>query len=135
MGFIEGSHRLGRLPWQPTDAEHHLLTQQIPDVDLLGRAVHVELLAGHASVHCDLTVHGSCGNSSNRRRAGLALRYVSADAECLGPMINGYRMNAGCILPKGPSSDPSGHWKSLRRRPGGNRAPRFKKTGQDDAAE
>jgi len=116
--FVEGSHRLGRLLWQPTDAVHHLLSQQIPDVDLLGRSVNVELLAGQASVHCDLTVHSSTGNSSRRRRAGIALRFVSADAQCLGPMINGYKMNAGCILPKGQASDPTGHWKSLRRRPG-----------------
>jgi len=131
--FIEGSHRLGRLGWQPTDAAHHLLTQQIPDVDLLGRAVHVKLSAGQASVHSDMTVHGSCGNSSSQRRAGLALRFVSTDTECLGPMINGYRMNAGCILPKGQASDPSGHWKALRRRPGGNRAPRFKKGPSETA--
>lgn len=126
--FIEGSHRLSRLPWQPTDSAHHLLTQEIPDVDLLGRAVSTTLRAGEASVHCDLTVHGSRGNTSDRRRAGLALRYVAADADCLGPMINGYRMNAGCILPRGPKSDPRGHWKAVRRRPGGQRrnAPRFR---------
>lgn len=124
--FVEGSHRLGRLPWRPTDADRHLLTQQIPDVDLLGRAVSVRLSAGQASVHSDLTVHSSCGNASSKRRAGLALRFVRADAECLGPMINGYRMNAGCILPRGPASDPSGHWKALRRRPGGTRAPKWK---------
>merc|ERR1712071_197792 len=105
-------------------AAHHLLTQEIPDVDLLGRSTHVELLAGQATVHLDLTVHGSSGNASTKRRAGLALRFVSADAECLGPMINGYRMNVGCILPRGPASDPNSHWKQLRRRPGGTRAPR-----------
>mmetsp|Transcript_5020 Transcript_5020/g.18765 ORF Transcript_5020/g.18765 Transcript_5020/m.18765 type:complete len:466 (-) Transcript_5020:41-1438(-) len=122
--YIEGSHRLARLPWQPTASAHHLLTAEIPDVDLLGPFVASVLGAGEASVHSDLTVHGSRGNSSDRRRAGLALRFVSTQAECLGPMINGYRMNAGCILPKG-NSDPQGHWRSLRRRPGGKRAPRF----------
>merc|ERR1712034_266864 len=110
--FIEGSHHLGRLPWQTTDSDHHLLTQQIPDVDLLGTPVSSRLRAGEASVHCDLTVHGSLGNTSSRRRAGLALRFVSADASVLGPMINGYRMNGGCILPRGAASDPRGHWKA-----------------------
>lgn len=123
--FIEGSHRLARLPWQPTSTKHHLLTAEIPDVDLLGPAVASTLQAGEASVHSDLTVHGSRGNKSSRRRAGLALRFVSTEVECLGPMINGYRMNAGCILPKGKASDPRGHWRALRRRPGGTRAPRF----------
>eukprot|EP00418_Pyrodinium_bahamense_P047272 CAMPEP_0179175314 /NCGR_PEP_ID=MMETSP0796-20121207/86576_1 /TAXON_ID=73915 /ORGANISM="Pyrodinium bahamense, Strain pbaha01" /LENGTH=316 /DNA_ID=CAMNT_0020878641 /DNA_START=30 /DNA_END=977 /DNA_ORIENTATION=- len=87
--FIEGSHRLGRIPWQPTDAECHLLTQEIPDAELLGQPVTAQLRAGEASLHCDLTVHGSRGNGSTRRRAGLALRFVGAEAECLGPMING----------------------------------------------
>lgn len=121
VSFVAGSHRLGRLPWQRTSSKHHLLTQEIPDVDLLGPVVPSRLRAGEASVHCDLTVHGSPGNFSGRRRAGLALRFVAADADCLGPMINGYRMNNGCILPKGKASDPRGHWKALRRRPGGTR--------------
>jgi hypothetical protein len=124
LTFVEGSHRLGRLPWQPTGSTHHLLTQEIPDVDLLGRFVSVVLHAGEASIHSDLTVHGSRGNFSGRRRAGLALRFVGTDANCLGPMINGYQMNGGCILPKGQASDPKGHWKSLKKRGGSARPPR-----------
>ena len=58
-------------------------------VDLLGPAVSSTMFAGEASVHCDLTVHGSSGNRSSQRRAGLALRFVSTDTKCLGPMING----------------------------------------------
>lgn len=119
--FVEGSHRLGRIPWQRTVSERHLLTQEIPDVDLLGRLVPTLLRAGQASVHSDLTIHGSVGNSSAKRRAGLALRFVAADADCLGPMLNGYRMNSGCILPKGRQSDPRGHWRALKRRSGARR--------------
>lgn len=133
--FIEGSHKLGRLPWQRTSSTHHLLTQEIPDVDLIGRQAPTQLRAGEASVHCDLTVHGSTGNSSMRRRAGLALRYVATDASCLGPMLNGYRMNMGCILPKGKASDPRGHWKALRRRPGGVRAARTAPGGDQREGE
>lgn len=129
--FVKGSHRLGRLGWQPTDTEHHLLTQQIPDVDLLGPIVQQNLRAGEASIHSDLTVHSSGPNRSNKRRAGLALRFVGTDAWCLGPMINGYSMNAACIHSKGPGSDPSGHWQTLRRRPGGKRAgPRHKEVNE-----
>lgn len=130
--FVEGSHRLGRIPWQPTHSEHHLLTQEIPDVELLGRPVTTELRAGQASVHCDLTVHGSRGNQSSRRRAGLALRFVATDAQCLGPMINGYQMNLGCILPRGPKSDPRGHWRPLKRRAGGARMPQRLKAKAGD---
>lgn len=115
--FVDGSHRLGRLPWQSTEQGHHLLPQEIPDADLLGDFVTSELRAGEVSVHSDLTLHFSPPNAKGGgRRAGLALRFVQADARCLGPMLNGYRMNAGCILPKGQSSDPAGHWKAARRR-------------------
>ncbi|CAE7692822.1 Phyh [Symbiodinium pilosum] len=119
--FIEGSHRYGRLPWKETSASHHLLTQEIPDVDLMGVAVPQRLRAGEASLHSDLTVHGSLGNDSERRRAGLALRFVGCDATCLGAMLNGYKMNSACILPRGKHSDPRGHWKSLKKRSGNER--------------
>jgi len=130
--FVEGSHRLGRLPWQRTSCEHRLLTQEIPDVDLLGPLAPTRLRAGEATLHSDLTVHGSAGNTSTRRRAGLALRFVGSDADCLGPMLNGYRMNGGCILPKGRQSDPRGHWRALRRRAGG-RAKSAAKEGEVEA--
>lgn len=123
--FVKGSHRLGRLPWKPTSANRHLLTQEIPDVDLLGEEVCATLAAGHASIHSDLTVHGSPGNFSERRRAGLPLRFVGCDASCLGAMINGYEMNRAVILPKGPKSDPRGHWRSLKRRSGARQRSRM----------
>jgi len=119
--FVQGSHRLGRLPWQTTGSTHHLLTQEIPDVDLLGRKIQTVLRAGEVSVHSDLTIHGSSGNCSERRRAGLALRFVGTEATCLGAMINGYQMNEGCILPRGNASDPKGHWRSLKKRGGSKR--------------
>jgi len=122
--FVEGSHRLGCLPWRSTNAAHHFLTQEIPDVDLLGAVVHACLKAGEASVHSDLTIHGSSANESSSRRAGLALRYVATDAKCLGPWINGHKMNVGCILPKGRSSDVTGHWQAVKRRSGKYKAPR-----------
>ncbi|CAE7279150.1 PHYH [Symbiodinium microadriaticum] len=119
--FIEGSHRFGRLPWKATNTTHHLLTQEIPDVELLGAQVPQRLHAGEASLHSDLTVHGSFGNHSDRRRAGLALRFVGCDATCLGAMLNGFQMNSACILPRGKHSDPRGHWKALKRRSGNER--------------
>jgi len=121
MTFVAGTHRLGRLLWQPTDVEHHLLSQQVPDVDLLGRKVIAALQPGQASLHSDLTVHGSGPNRSDRRRAGLALRFVGSDADCLGPMLNGYRMNGGCLLPRGRASDPRGHWQPIKKRSGGGK--------------
>merc|ERR1712070_594412 len=71
LTFIPGSHRIGPLPWHRTSTDHKLLTQEIPNVELLGRSCPVQMRAGEASLHCDLTVHGSSGNGSDRRRAGL----------------------------------------------------------------
>lgn len=132
--FVKGSHRLGRSPWKPTSANRHLLTQEIPDVDLLGEEVCATLAAGHASIHSDLTVHGSPGNFSERRRAGLALRFVGCDASCLGAMINGYEMNRAVILPKGPKSDPRGHWRSLKRRSGARERSRMSQVSATEQA-
>ena len=113
--FIRGSHRCGRLGWRRTAASHFLLPQEIPDADCLGPRVIAALRAGEASVHSDLTMHHSPSNTSSRRRAGIALRFVQADARCLGPMLNGYVMNAGCTLPKGRQVE-GGHWKVTRIR-------------------
>eukprot|EP00929_Paragymnodinium_shiwhaense_P049109 TRINITY_DN24794_c0_g1_i1.p1 TRINITY_DN24794_c0_g1~~TRINITY_DN24794_c0_g1_i1.p1 ORF type:complete len:427 (+),score=91.32 TRINITY_DN24794_c0_g1_i1:113-1393(+) len=122
--FVKGSHRCGKLGWRRTDAQHFLLPQEIPDPDVLGPRVVASLSAGECSVHSDLTMHYSPPNTSTRRRAGLALRFVQADTECLGPMLNGYQMNAGCILPKGQRSDRTGHWKATRRKRIDHRKPR-----------
>lgn len=136
--FVEGSHRLGRLRWRSAagGATPHLLSQRIPDVELLGRLVPSELLAGEGSVHCDLTVHSSGGNASLRRRAGLALRFVGTEAVCLGPMINGYAMNSGCLKLAGPKSDPRGHWRAVRCRPDRRfRPPKQQAAESEEAAQ
>ena len=114
--YIRGSHRCGRLGWRRTAASHFLLPQEIPDADCIGEPVVATLRAGEASVHSDLTMHHSPANSSSRRRAGIALRFVQADARCLGPMLNGYEMNNGCILPRGRPLSGAEHWKAARRK-------------------
>jgi len=45
------------------------------------RAIDVELQPGEISVHHPLLIHGSRPNSSQRRRTGLALRFVAGDVE------------------------------------------------------
>lgn len=65
--------------------EHHrtedkevVLSQYLSEsqLALLPPAVHLELLPGQFSMHDVYTVHGSDQNSSSRRRAGIALRYM-----------------------------------------------------------
>ncbi len=41
--------------------------------------VALEMRAGQISLHSDWILHGSEPNRSDRRRCGLAMRYLSAD--------------------------------------------------------
>jgi hypothetical protein len=101
--FLAGSHHFGHLTYRPSDpAEHNVLNQTIEDAERYGRPVDVELKAGEISVHCDLLLHGSEANKSERRRCGLTLRYCAADVRAaLG-------WNAKGVVVSGV--DPSGHW-------------------------
>ena len=72
MRFLPGSHHHGKETFRPSDpAEHNVLNQTIENVERFGEPVDVELKAGEISVHCDLLLHGSEANNSNRRRCGL----------------------------------------------------------------
>jgi len=44
--------------------------------------VSLNLKAGQISIHDDKIVHGSPANRSNRRRAGLTIRYSSTIVKC-----------------------------------------------------
>lgn len=77
--FVPGSHLQGLLPHH--DSSDDVLGKQAEyDVDS-SQVIPSPLLAGQASVHADLVVHGSNPNLSTRRRCGLTLRYCSADVE------------------------------------------------------
>jgi non-haem Fe2+, alpha-ketoglutarate-dependent halogenase len=103
MRFLAGSHHFGHLTYRPSDpSEHNTLNQTIENVDRFGQPVDVELKAGEISVHCDLLLHGSEANRSDRRRCGLTLRYCAADVRA------GLGWNAKGVVVSG--SDPSEHW-------------------------
>ena len=55
---------------------------------VLPRGVADTLHAGQVSVHSDLLLHGSGANRSDRRRAGLTIRYRKAPRTC-GPSPGG----------------------------------------------
>ncbi|OYV85350.1 MAG: hypothetical protein B7Z63_05630 [Ignavibacteriae bacterium 37-53-5] len=46
------------------------------------QAVSLNLKAGQISIHDDKIVHGSPANQSDRRRAGLTIRYSSTIVKC-----------------------------------------------------
>ncbi len=80
MEFAPGSHVLGALPHQvrPLDGSR-VLKRQVVDPVRYGPRVVNRLRAGEISLHSDLLLHGSRANSSDRRRAGITIRYSAAE--------------------------------------------------------
>jgi len=88
MRFIAESHRDGALRHHLRDLDGtRVLAQEVDAEELDGREPYVNAMAaGYASLHSDMLLHGSAANSSDRRRAGLTLRYVGAEVR----LIDGY---------------------------------------------
>jgi non-haem Fe2+, alpha-ketoglutarate-dependent halogenase len=109
MHVIPGSHLNAQLPFADSGAdEHNVLNQTVSDAHTYGETpVALELRAGQMSLHSDWTLHASEPNHSNRRRCGLAMRFLSADVRA----FNGW--NAHSIVCRG--SEPSGHWANHAR--------------------
>ena len=81
MRVIGGSHRHALLIFRDsTAAENNVLVQTVDNAADYGDApVALEMRAGQISLHSDWILHGAEPNGSNRRRCGLAMRYLSAD--------------------------------------------------------
>jgi hypothetical protein len=108
MKFIAGSHHFGHLTYrQSSPEEHNVLDQTVENAESFGTIVADELLAGEASIHNDLLLHGSDANLSARRRCGLTLRYAHASVRAA------MNWNEKGIVVRG--SDPDGHWKNPAR--------------------
>jgi ectoine hydroxylase-related dioxygenase (phytanoyl-CoA dioxygenase family) len=75
MRAIPGSHRDGVRPHKDTVIENNLLTYSLEADD--SRAVDIELKAGEMSLHQANIVHGSLANSSNDKRIGFIIRFVT----------------------------------------------------------
>jgi len=80
MQLVPGSHLLGPLEHEekPLDGTR-VLKRQVCDPGRFADRVTNVLRAGEISLHADLLVHGSHANRSDRRRAGLTLRYAAAE--------------------------------------------------------
>ncbi len=77
MRVIPGSHRLGEFSHEVSEREDLVLNNVLNDPRIdLSRARNVELEAGQISLHDVELVHGSQANTSGRRRAGYAIRYM-----------------------------------------------------------
>ena len=84
LKIIPGSHRAGIIQHQRKDPSE---TDSIITLELESgtfredTAVTMSLRAGQISMHDDRAVHGSPANPSDRRRAGLTLRFSGTDVK------------------------------------------------------
>jgi len=109
LRVIPGSHLIGELTTELSQGdENNVLTEKVPEADELGDPVYLELKAGEISLHSDLILHSSEPNTSDRRRCGVAIRYVSPDVRS---SIAGWAAHS--IWCRG--GDPSGHWANIPR--------------------
>ena len=83
MRIIQGSHRLGQLSHETTFDPKSMLRrgQRIIDPFSDDAAICGDLLAGEASIHHPLTIHGSGPNTSDNWRYAVSFNIVAADVE------------------------------------------------------
>jgi len=82
MRVIPGSHRARKIFRHHENRSENLALIQELDADQLDQddAVDIALEPGQMSLHDIYMVHGSAPNSSGRRRAGVALRYMPSSS-------------------------------------------------------
>ena len=123
MQVIPGSHLNAQVAFRDSTAEEqNVLNQTVENPEDYGDPpVAFQLKAGQISLHSDWVLHGSEPNVSDRRRCGLAMRYLSKDVRA----YNGWNENS--IVCRG--SEPTGHWAN-HPRPAGELIP-IKDDGED----
>jgi non-heme Fe2+,alpha-ketoglutarate-dependent halogenase len=85
MQVIPGSHKAGLLKHAQAqkDATNSVLTLECEGGQFAeDSAQTLTLKAGQISIHDDKIVHGSQGNTSDRRRVGLTIRYSPTEVKC-----------------------------------------------------
>lgn len=83
MKLIPGSHKGGLIKHRRKDDANATLSLGLEDgTDFAtGSAVQFRLKAGEISMHDDRAIHGSQANPSDRRRAGLTIRYSGTNVK------------------------------------------------------
>jgi non-haem Fe2+, alpha-ketoglutarate-dependent halogenase len=83
MRVIPGSHKAGLMKHSRSTDTDSVLTLELEGGQFReDTAVSLNLKAGQISIHDDKIVHGSLANRSDRRRAGLTIRYSSTIVKC-----------------------------------------------------
>lgn len=76
MKLVPGSHRMGLIKHQRSTETDSVLTLELEGGSFReDEAIQFKLKAGEISLHDDRAIHGSPANPSDRRRAGLTIRY------------------------------------------------------------
>lgn len=111
MHFVPGSHSEGPMNHDelPLDGSV-VLNRRVEGHDSFDDSFVNELQAGWASLHTDLLLHGSRANTSERRRCGITLRFVSADVRAVA---GGEGWIGGAVHVA--DGDPSGYWPNVER--------------------
>ena len=111
MRFVPGSHLDGDLAHTelPLDGSV-VLNRRVVEHESYDDAVLNEMGAGEVSLHTDLLLHGSPPNFSDRRRCGIALRYLAAEVKVV-PGGESWTQSAVHI----GDGDASGYWPNRPR--------------------
>lgn len=112
MKFLAGSHNIGLAAHEDTFHGNNLLTRgQEMDLDVNeDDAVDVVLKAGEFSLHHVLLAHGSHPNTTDKRRIGLAIRYIPTTARQtklrdMATLVRGFDEHDNFDLLPGPRFD------------------------------
>ena len=83
MKLTPGSHLGGVIKHKKSEQTDSVLTLELADGSDFNAdsAVQFKLKAGECSLHDDRAIHGSQANTSNRRRAGLTIRYSGTNVK------------------------------------------------------
>lgn len=111
MRFIPRSHLHGSIDYRQTNDPNAVLNLRADNPESYGDPpVDVALKAGQFSMHCDLLLHGSEPNRSDRRRCGLTLRYAAAEVKAYhdwdqkGVLLAGRDLDGNWANPPPPGS-------------------------------
>jgi hypothetical protein len=92
MQVIPGSHLSGGLSdYRPVDREMNTFATELNSPDLEA-ALPFELRRGECSLHDGRIMHGADPNTSDRRRLGYTMRYISAELHVSAEMNAGHRL-------------------------------------------
>lgn len=92
MQVIPGSHLWGGFSeYRPVDKSTNTFVSEIETLDL-STAVPFVLRRGECSLHDGRIVHGADPNTSDRRRLGYTMRYISAELHVIPEANRGHRM-------------------------------------------